>query len=98
MPTLLRLLGITAWIGCVLTLIYQSLTWVFTASWPSVTLSDALNVIPGVDLFTPTETLPLEYAMKVTYVMLTTQLSIALWWTGAALFGLTLGWKVILNK
>lgn len=98
MPALLRLLGIAAWIGCVLTLIYQALTWVFTASWPSVTLSKVIDLIPGVDLLTPTKQLPLEYAMKVTYMLLTTELSIALWWTGAALFGLTLGWKVILNK
>lgn len=98
MATALRALGIVSWIGCIVALIYQGVTWVFTASWPSLTLLDVAYTMFGIDLASAIQSLPLNLAIKTTYLLITTELTLALWWAGVFFFALTLGWKVILNK
>jgi len=94
----LRAMGVAAWIGCVLTLIYQGLTWVFTTSWSSLTLMDVSSNLLGIDLTSLLQSLPIDYAVKATYVLVTTELSIGLWWAGAAFFLSALVSKVVFGK
>lgn len=98
MLRIMRSLGIAAWVGCILTLAYQSLTWVFTASWPSLTLMDAAYTLFGFDLASLVQKLPMNLAVKITYLLITTQLTLGLWWLGIFFFGLALIFKVILDK
>lgn len=95
--TLFKTLGIIAWSACILVLGYQSATWVVTASWPSVTLMDT-GARMGLDLLTLARSLPLEFAIKGAYVLFTTELSIALWWAGAAFFALTFLHALLFGK
>lgn len=91
---LLKSLGIGAWCLCLLILIYQGLTWVFTAHWPSITLLDASDQA-HITISTILQNLPLEYGLKLTYVLTTTELSIALWWTGVFFFLAALVYRFI---
>jgi len=95
--TLFKTLGLLAWTGCILLLGYQAVSWAFTAAWPSLTLMDVGGRL-GLDLLTLIRSLPLEFAIKGAYVLITTQLSVALWWAGAFFFGLALLSAVIAGK
>lgn len=79
-------LGILAWGGCLLTLAYQGLTWVFTKSWPSLTLLDILHSFFGLDTLTIIRQFPVDIGVKILYVCFTTELSIFLWWLGVTMF------------
>jgi len=92
-----KTLGIIFWSGCLLTLGFQAVTWVFTASWPSITLLDTVTRI-GIDLTDFISTVPTEILLKGTYVLLTTQLSLGLWWIGAACFALAMAQHILLKK
>jgi hypothetical protein len=85
--TLFKVLGITVWTACILVLGYQAASWIVTASWPSVTLMDTTGRV-GLDLLALARSLPLEFAIKAAYVLITTELAIALWWTGVGCFAL----------
>jgi len=92
-----KYLGILAWVGCLLTLGYQAATWVVTATWPQVTLMNAVNRI-GIDLTSFVSTVPVDVLLKAAYVLLTTELSLALWWIGLAFFLLAMAQRIILGK
>lgn len=94
---MLKNFGIASWIGCILVIAFQAATWVFTASWPSITLMDALNRL-GINSTDFIETLPLEFTIKAAYVLFTTQLSVAFWWIGASLFILAFASKILFKK
>jgi hypothetical protein len=95
--TFFKTLGIITWSACILVLGYQSVTWVVTASWPSVTLMDT-GARLGLDLLTLARSLPLEFAIKGAYVLVTTELSVALWWVGAAFFALAFLHAMLFGK
>lgn len=88
MHSMLKSLGMLAWGGCLLTLVWQGATWALTGAWPAPTLMDVLGRLFGLDLLTLARELPLDIAAKAAYVLFTTQLAVFLWWTGVALFGL----------
>ncbi|MGL1862130.1 MAG: potassium:proton antiporter [Pseudodesulfovibrio sp.] len=95
---ILRALGIGSWIACILVLAYQSLNWVLNASWPALTMMDASQALLGIDLVSLINSLPFEFAIKTTYILVTTELSIALWWIGVVFFGLTFVSKIMFSK
>lgn len=95
---MLKTLGIIVWTGCLLVLGYQAASWVLFATWPSITLMDALSTVSNLDYFSIINSLPFDLAIKAAYVCFTTQLSLFLWWTGATLFGLALTTTVIFSK
>lgn len=95
---MLKSLGILAWGGCLLTLAFQGLTWVVTGSRTSVTLMSVLSRFFGLNLLDVGSTLPLDLAAKAAYVLLTTELSLFLWWTGAALFCLKFALALFVRK
>ncbi|WP_319467215.1 potassium:proton antiporter [uncultured Pseudodesulfovibrio sp.] len=97
MHTLFKSSGLISWIACLLTLAYQGISWVLTASWPTITMMDTLSRI-GIDLTSLIQSLPLEYAVKAAYVLSTTELAIALWWLGATFFALALVNKVVFKN
>nr|WP_155932894.1 potassium:proton antiporter [Pseudodesulfovibrio alkaliphilus] len=76
---------------------YQAAAWGLTAQWPSLTLMDVGSRL-GLDLLTLIRSLPLEFAIKGAYVLITTQLSVALWWAGAAFFVLAFLCAVIVDR
>ena len=94
---MLKNLAIASWIGCILVIAFQAATWFFTASWPSITLIDGLTRL-GWDPFDNIDTLPVDLTMKAAYVLLTTQLSVALWWLGAGLIGLAVAVRILFRK
>jgi len=98
MHALFRTLGLCAWGACILVLTYQALMWVISASWPTMTLMDVTSDLLGVDLVTLVKSLPIEFALKTTYLLVTIELSIALWWMGVCFFGLTFISKVVFGK
>ena len=85
---MLKSLGFLSWIGCLLVVAFQAAAWVLSGSWPSLSLFSVLRTLFGLDLISVADTLPLEAAAKLLYVALTTELSLFLWWTGVAMFGL----------
>lgn len=94
----MRTLGISAWLACIFTLVYQCLSWALNASWPSLTLMSVSNKFFGLDMLSILKNLPVDIAVKSIYVLATTELSIALWWFGVFCFGTALGWKVIFGR
>lgn len=98
MTRLLRALGFLSWIGCLLVLAYQASYWVIKANWPTVTLLDGTQNLFGVNLASLFQGLPIEYGYKAAYFVITTELSVALWWTGALFFGLTFILKIVFGK
>ncbi|MEF2232270.1 MAG: potassium:proton antiporter [Pseudodesulfovibrio sp.] len=92
-----KTLGILFWAGCLLTLAFQAATWVFTAAWPSVTLLDAVTRL-GIDVTDFFDTVPTEVLLKAAYVLLTTQLSMGLWWAGTACFALAMALHILFRK
>jgi hypothetical protein len=95
--TLFKTLGIVSWSACILILAYQAAVWGVTAAWPSVTLMD-VGTRMGIDLLSLVRSLPLEFALKSAYVLVTTQLSVALWWAGAVLFALAFLTTMLFGK
>ncbi|WP_285905743.1 potassium:proton antiporter [Pseudodesulfovibrio pelocollis] len=95
--TLFKALGLIAWTACIMVLGYQTVTWTFTATWPSLTLMDIGGRL-GFDLISLIRSLPLEFAIKGAYVLITTQLSVALWWAGAAFFVLAFLSAIIVGR
>lgn len=85
---MLKTLGILAWGGCLLTLIWQGAVWAVTGTRPVLTLMDVLSKLFGLDMLTLASEFPLDIAAKAAYVLVTTELALFLWWAGAALFGL----------
>ncbi len=98
MTPFLRALGFFSWLGCIFVLIYQMGYWVLKASWPTLTLLDGTQNILGIDLAALIQNLPLEYGFKASYLFITTELSVALWWMGVFFFGATLINKIIFGK
>ncbi|QJB57969.1 potassium:proton antiporter [Pseudodesulfovibrio sp. zrk46] len=98
MHKFLRGMGMIAWVGCVLTLIYQGLVWGVTASWTNLSLMDVSSTLLGIDLATLIQEMPIDYAVKATYVLITTDLAIGLWWAGIAFFAMAVISKVVFNK
>lgn len=47
-----------------------------------MTLAEAFVDLLGLDPLSPIRHLPLEWAAKLAYVCMTTELSLALWWFG----------------
>lgn len=78
----LRALGLASWAGCIICLLYQAATWVFTANWPRLSLMDLASSMFQVDVSDIASTLPFQAAIKTTYMLLTTELSIGLWFIG----------------
>jgi hypothetical protein len=95
--TFFKALGIVAWSACILVLGYQAAAWAITASWPSVTLMDVGGRM-GIDFLALVRSLPLEFALKGAYVLVTTQLPVALWWAGAVFFALTFLTSMLFGK
>lgn len=93
-----RALGIASWVGCVLALIYQSLTWVFTADWPHLSVMDITSDILGVDTSSMVANLPFQTAMKTTYLFMTTELSLGMWYMGALFLAAAFTAKMISGK
>lgn len=89
----LRTLGIAAWVGCIMTLTGQAVTWVFTGAWPPLTLLDVADTL-DVSVGSPLRSLPMEYMIKGFYVLTTTELSLSLWWLGVLCFALAMIWRV----
>lgn len=98
MKNMLKYLGIIAWTGCLLSIAFQALTWVISASWPSITLMDALSAVSNTDYLTFIESLPFDIAIKAMYLCFTTQLSLFLWWFGVCMFSLFALKVVFLKK
>lgn len=98
MTPLLRALGFLSWTGCILVLVYQAGYWIIKAKWPSLTLLDGTQSLFNIDLASLIQNLPLEYGVKASYLFVTTELSIALWWTGVFFFGATFFNKIIFGK
>jgi len=98
MATVLRALGMLSWIGCALTLTFQSLSWIFTGNWRSLPLLDISSTFLGVDFLSIIHSLPLEMAVKAIYLLSTTELAVIFWWAGIFFFIVTLLWKVLLKK
>ena len=92
---MLKSLGFLSWAACLLTLAYQSVSWVLFNSWPELDMFSVLNTLFGLDLLSVAEALPLDAAAKLLYVALTTELSLFLWWTGVAMFGLMFIFQMI---
>ncbi|MFH1913723.1 MAG: potassium:proton antiporter [Pseudomonadota bacterium] len=95
--TLFKALGLLAWTACILVLGYQAVSWAFTAAWPSLTLMDIGGRL-GLDFLSLVRSLPFEIAIKGAYVLVTTQLSVALWWTGAAFFVLAFLSAIVVGR
>lgn len=95
---MLKSLGLIAWAACLLTLVYQSLVWAFSASWPSLTLMSVSNSLLGIDMVSLADTLPLDLAVKASYLLFTTELAVALWWTGVFFFAATLVSKLLFKR
>ncbi|BDQ32891.1 potassium:proton antiporter [Pseudodesulfovibrio portus] len=87
---MLKSLGFLSWAACLLTLAYQSVSWVLFNNWPELDMFSVLNTLFGLDLLSIVETLPLDATAKLLYVALTTELALFLWWTGVAMFVLML--------
>ncbi|MGE4192381.1 MAG: potassium:proton antiporter [Pseudodesulfovibrio sp.] len=81
-----------------MTLAFQGVSWAVTGSWPPITLMTALGRLFGLDLLDIGSTLPLDLAAKATYVLMTTELSLFLWWTGTALFCLMFAFALFVRK
>lgn len=94
----LRALGIASWAGCVLTLAFQVLTWVFTAAWPKLTVMDIMDDLFGLDMNALLANLPLQVAVKTIYVFMTTELSLGLWCLGAFFFVSAFTYRVLLKR
>lgn len=94
----LRALGIASWAGCVFTLGFQVLTWVFTAGWPDLTVMDIMDDLFGVDMNALLANLPFQLAVKTVYVFMTTDLSLGLWCLGAFFFTAAFAYKVLLKR
>ncbi|MBI9079135.1 MAG: potassium:proton antiporter [Pseudodesulfovibrio sp.] len=95
---MLKSLGIIAWIGCLLVLAYQGISWILFACWPSLTLMDASHALFGIDYTSFVQSLPLDLAVKTAYLCFSTELSIFLWWTGTAFFALVFLNKILVRK
>jgi hypothetical protein len=87
---MLKSLGFLSWAACLLTLTYQSVSWVLFNNWPELDMFSVLNTLFGLDLLSIVEALPLDATAKLLYVALTTELALFLWWTGVAMFVLML--------
>nr|WP_321257457.1 potassium:proton antiporter [uncultured Pseudodesulfovibrio sp.] len=96
--SMLKNMGILAWIGCLITLAYQSVSWAISAVWPSVTLLDVLRSFFGLDLLSFVTNLPLDMAAKAVYICFTTQLTLFFWWMGVALFVTQLLTQIFIRK
>jgi hypothetical protein len=92
---MLKSLGFLSWAGCLLTLTYQSVSWVLFNTWPKFDMLSTLHTLFGLDLLSVAETLPLDTVAKLLYVALTTELSLFLWWTGVVMFGLMFITRII---
>lgn len=95
--TMLKSLGIAAWISCLVVITYQAISWVISASWPSVTLMDTMHAA-NIDILSIINSLPFDIAIKAIYVCLTTQLSLFLWWAGIISFGLVVAGKLLFKR
>lgn len=98
MTSILRTLGLSAWVGCALVLAYQAIVWVLSASWPTPTLLDVFSGVFGLDLTSIINNLPLDIAARAIYLLITTELAIAMWWLGAFFFVLTFVCTLIFKK
>ncbi|WP_147821244.1 potassium:proton antiporter [Salidesulfovibrio onnuriiensis] len=79
---MLLLLCYFAWGCCLAALAYQGFLYLIQGSWPSLTVADAAVNIMGLDLLDAIRHLSFEWAAKLAYVCMTTDLSLAFWWTG----------------
>lgn len=94
---MLKNMGIAAWVGCILVIVYQAVTWFFTANWPSITLLDGLNRL-GFEMTAHLDTLPADVTLKAAYVLVTTELSVALWWLGVGFLVLAAMVNILFRK
>lgn len=78
-------LSFASWIACLGVLAYQGLLWLFTGSWPYLSLADMVTRFSGFDILDVASRFPLEWGIKLTYLLATTELSLALWWMGVFL-------------
>lgn len=98
MYAILRALGIMSWTGCILTLLYQAVTWVFTAKWPSVSAMDAIDSLLDIDMGVLISNLPFSTAFKATYILTVTELSLFLWYAGAFFLLSAFSLKILFRK
>lgn len=61
-------------------------------------MMDVSSDLFGIDLAALIQNLPIEYAVKMTYLLVTTELSLGLWWTGVAFFVAAVISKVVFGK
>ena len=92
---MLKTIGIILWAGCLLTLAWQAVSWVIFASWPTITLMDALAAVTDVDFLSIIHTLSFDLAIKTFYICFTTQLTLFLWWAGVFFFGMSFAKRTI---
>lgn len=98
MTSALKSLGILFWASCLLTLLYQSATWIVTASWPSLSLMGVSTELMGLDVASAIASLPLDMAVKTAYILFTTELAVALWWAGLLCFAATMTIKILFHR
>jgi len=74
-------LCIIFWIGCLMVLAWQGGCHLLGLD-SSLTIADAVQSFIGMGDLTLLQHFSLEWAAKLSYVLLTTQLALALWWIG----------------
>ena len=82
-----RFLGMIAWGLCLVTLGGQAVHWLIHGSWPTLTAARTLHAVFGLDALLLLAELPFQTGLKLFYLLMTMELAAALWWLGAAFFG-----------
>lgn len=95
MPYMLKTFGFISWVGCLLTLAYQGVSWILFKNWPELDMLTVLHTLFGLDLLRAIEALPLDVFAKLLYVAFDTELSLFLWWLGVTMFGLMFVLKMV---
>lgn len=81
LPCMFLKLCILFWCGCLGALAWQGGCHLLGAE-ASLTVADAIQPFLDLNSLTLLQHIPLEWAAKLTYVLVTTQLALALWWIG----------------
>ena len=79
---MLLFLCMFSWSVCLLVLAYQGLIRLLQGSWSTLTLFDVTSRFLSLDILDLGQHLPFEWGLKLAYVLMTTELSLALWWVG----------------
>lgn len=75
-------LCILSWTSCLLVLAYQAIIWIIYGTWDSLYLTDILTRFWSLDLLEPISVLPLEWSLKLSYILMNAELALSFWWVG----------------